>query len=107
MHVCEGVGWKVSAYHFTYGQEDEPHRHKYIVGPALPQVNHVIKTPSKAEAQGLSLKFLTGYSLRERDTVPQIYIYKSQSCCPDHREERLLGTQILSFKNEKHLKEHK
>jgi hypothetical protein len=77
------------------------------MGPALPQVNHMIKIPSKAEAQGLSLKFLTIYSLRERDTYSRLTFYRSQSCCPDHREERLLGMQILSFKNEKHLEEHK
>lgn len=71
MHVCVCGGWRVQYYQFACGWKDEPHRQKYSVGPALPQVTHVIKIPSKAEAQGLRLKFLTGYSLRNNDMYPR------------------------------------
>lgn len=67
MHVCVCRGWGAQNYHFACGWNDEPHRQKHTVGPALPQVNHVIKLPSKAEAQGLRLKCLTSYSLRDND----------------------------------------
>lgn len=69
--VCVCGGWRVQYYQFACGWKDEPHRQKHSMGPALPQVNHVIKIPSKAEAQGLRLKFLTGYSLRNNDMYPR------------------------------------
>lgn len=61
MRVCVR---EMTAYHLAYGWEGKLHRHKYTLGPALPQENHMIKVPSKGEAQGLSLKFLTSYPLR-------------------------------------------
>lgn len=78
-----------------------------ICGPSSPTSEPCYQNPFPSRGSRIEPEVSDWLFFERKRHVAQIYIYKSQSCCPDHREERLLGTQILSFKNEKHLKEHK
>lgn len=71
---------------------------KTFRGPSSPTSDPCDQNPFQSWGSRTEAEVSDRLFFEKQWHVPQIYIYRAQSCCPGHREERLLGTQISSFK---------